>query len=76
LIPRQFASIGDRDAFFAARIGEVRRESEAAARKVQNECARELEDSCKATIRAIEAERDAQIRALAIKKTTVRVAAK
>jgi uncharacterized protein YceK len=74
LPPKEFTSPEKRDDFYDAAIAEVRRDAATAVRKVSESCSPDGKKGCDRTIKAIEAERDAQIEALKLKRDRARVA--
>ena len=73
LPPKEFTSPEKRDDFYDAAIAEVRRDAATAVRKVSESCSPDGKKGCDRTIKAIEAERDAQIEALKLKRDRARV---
>lgn len=56
LIPKEFASKGDRDQFFSERRAEIDKQADAAAQQVQKRCQNEAD--CARLVRKVEAARD------------------
>jgi hypothetical protein len=56
LIPKEFASKGDRDQFFSERRAEIDKQADAAAQQVQKRCQNQAD--CARLVKKVEAARD------------------